>query len=263
MAKIEQITSPSNPKIKAAAALHLRKYRKETGLFMVEGLRAVAHAVSRNIKPRQLIFSSKMEMTPDLQRLIESSESALSVSKPILEKLSGKDNPQSVIGVFRQNLQTLDAISPASKCWVALEEVRDPGNLGTIMRTVDAVGADGVLLVGLCCDPYAPESVRATMDSVFNVSLAACKKEEFIEFASQWPGRVVATALNEDTVDFREADYIAPLLLVMGSEQNGISPEIQKAAHRTVKLPMNGQAESLNLAVATGIMLYAALEPWK
>lgn len=268
MARIEHITSPSNPKIKAINSLFLRKYRKETGLFLVEGLRSVIEALDCGIVPEQLIYSADAEITDQLQRAIEMTSSrgglCMSVGEAVLEKLSRKENPQMVMGVFKQKFGMLEAINPKkSRCWVALEEVRDPGNLGTIIRTVDGVGADGVILIGQCCDPYSVECTRATMGSIFSVPVVPCTREMFLDLTVTWPGAVLATALNDKTVDFRSADYKKPLILVMGNEQAGITEAVQNAVHQTVKLPMNGRADSLNLAIATGIMLYAVMEPWK
>lgn len=268
MARIEHITSPSNPKIKAINSLFLRKYRKETGLFVAEGLRSVLEGLDCGVVPEQLIYSEDAEMHEGLQRAIDATSArgglCLKVGEAVLEKLSRKENPQMVMGVFKQKFASLKDVDPTnSKCWVALEEVRDPGNLGTIMRTVDGVGADGVILIGQCCDPFSVEAIRATMGSAFSVPIVPCTKAEFLDLTSGWPGSVIATALNDRTVDFREAEYKRPMILVMGNEQAGITKDIQNAVHQTVKLPMNGRADSLNLAIATGIMLYAAMEPWK
>lgn len=268
MARIEHITSPSNPKIKAINALFLRKYRKETGLFVVEGLRSVIEGLNCGRVPEQLVYSDQADVGAELQRAIDETSArgglCLKVGEAVLEKLSRKENPQTVMAVFKQKWGRLEDINAGrSKCWVALEEVRDPGNLGTIIRTVDAVGADGVILIGQCCDPYSVEATRATMGSLFAVPVIPCSRESFLDLTVTWPGAVIATALNKRTVDFRAADYKKPLLLVMGNEQAGISETLQNAVHETVKLPMNGRADSLNLAIATGIMLYAALESWK
>lgn len=268
MARIEHITSPSNPKIKAINSLFLRKYRKETGLFVAEGLRSVLEGLDCGVVPEQLVFSENADLHEGLQRAIDATSTrgglCLKVGDAVLEKLSRKENPQMVMGVFKQKFGRLQDINPAkSKCWVALEEVRDPGNLGTIMRTIDGVGADGVILIGQCCDAFSVESVRATMGSVFSVPVIPCSRDEFLDLTVTWPGAVIATALNERTVDFRQADYKKPLILVMGNEQAGITDKIQSAVHQTVKLPMNGRADSLNLSIATGIMLYAAMEPWE
>lgn len=268
MARIEHITSPSNPKIKAINSLFIRKFRKDSGLFVAEGLRSIIEGLDCGTVPQQLVFSEDADITPELQRAIDSTSSTgglcLKVGQAVLEKLSRKENPQTVLGVFKQKWGAIQDIRlPSSRCWVALEEVRDPGNLGTIIRTVDGVGADGVILIGSCCDPFSVESIRATMGSIFSVPIIPCTKDQFLNLIPTWPGAVIATALNNRTVDFRDAHYTPPLILVMGNEQAGISAEIQNAVHQTVKLPMNGRADSLNLAIATGIMLYAALERWE
>lgn len=268
MARIEHITSPSNPKIKAVSSLFLRKYRKETGLFVAEGLRSVLEGLDCGVVPEQLIYSDEADIHEGLQRAIDATSArgglCLKVGEAVLEKLSRKENPQMVMGVFKQRFSALKDIKPdQSKLWVALEEVRDPGNLGTIMRTIDGVGATGVILIGQSCDPFSVEAVRATMGSIFSVPIVPCSLDEFLDLTVTWPGSVIATALNERTVDFREADYKKPMILVMGNEQAGITEKLQKAVHQTVKLPMNGRADSLNLAIATGIMLYASMEPWK
>ena len=139
---------------------------------------------------------------------------------------------------------------------MALQEVRDPGNLGTIVRTVDAAGCGGVVLVGDCCDPYSVEAVRATMGSIFAVKIARTDAASFLAWRAAWPGAVVGTRLSA-TTDFRAADYRAPTLILMGAEQAGLSDELAAICDVTVKIPMRGRADSLNLAVAAGIMIYA------
>jgi TrmH family RNA methyltransferase len=139
---------------------------------------------------------------------------------------------------------------------VALQAVRDPGNLGTIVRTADSAGCGGVILVGDCCDPYSVEAVRATMGSIFALPLARASVPEFLAWRDTWPGAVVGTLLAAQT-HFRAADYQPPSLILMGNEQSGLPPELAAACDVTVKIPMRGRADSLNLAVATGIMIYA------
>ena len=135
--------------------------------------------------------------------------------------------------------------------------MRDPGNLGTIVRTADAAGCGGVILVGDCCDPYSVEAVRATMGSVFAVKIAKATAPDFIAWRQAWPGSVVGTLLTA-TTDFRAADYRAPTLILMGNEQAGLTPDLAAICDVNVKIPMRGRADSLNLAVATGVMIYAA-----
>jgi TrmH family RNA methyltransferase len=180
----------------------------------------------------------------------------LAVSEAVLAKISRRDNPQTVIGVFEQSLTPAAAIKPkAGEVWVALESVRDPGNLGTIIRTADAVGAAGVILIGDTVDPFSVEAVRATMGSVFAVPIARASRAEFQKIAGAWPGTIVGTHLAA-TTDYRKATYRTPVLLVMGGEQAGLTPETAALAKTLVKIPMAGKADSLNLAVATAVMLF-------
>jgi TrmH family RNA methyltransferase len=162
-----------------------------------------------------------------------------------------------VLGVFEQVFTPLGSLEPATaRCWIALEAVRDPGNLGTIIRTADAAGCGAVILIGECCDPYSVEAVRATMGSVFATPLVRTGVQDFLDWRRQWPGAVAGTLLTAET-DFRAAAYPSPTLVLMGNEQAGLTPDLTVACDVTVKIPMRGRADSLNLAVATGIMVYA------
>ncbi len=255
------VTSLANDTVKAVRALHLRKDREESGLFLAEGLKIVAEAVELGHAPRILLYGPDAADHPVLKTAVAAAEAAggevVEVSRPILEKVSRRDNPQTVIGVFAQVFTPLEAIDPAAAdCWVALQQVRDPGNLGTVIRTADAAGCGGVILVGDCCDPYSVEAVRATMGSIFAVRIARATVEEFLAWRAKWPGSVAGTMLSA-TTDYRAADYRRPTLVLMGSEQAGLPPELAAACDVTVKIPMRGRADSLNLSVATGIMIYA------
>jgi len=147
-----------------------------------------------------------------------------------------------------------------AETWIALEEVRDPGNLGTIIRTADAVGAAGIVLIGASCDPYSHECVRATMGSVFSVPLARMQRDGFLKWIDGWKGDIVGTHLD-GAEDFRTVQYRAPTLLVMGSEGPGLSDELTAQCTRLVKIPMAGKLDSLNLAVATALVLYEIRGP--
>jgi TrmH family RNA methyltransferase len=178
------------------------------------------------------------------------------VSEAVLAKIARRDNPQTVVGVFEQRMTPLENIRPdGDDLWVGLEAVRDPGNLGTILRTIDAVGASGAILIGETVDPFSPEAVRATMGSIFHVGLARAGLSDFEGLCGRWPGTVVGTHLA-GTSDYCTAGYRPPVLLVMGREQSGLSPALAAACGTLVKIPMAGRADSLNLAVATGIMLF-------
>jgi TrmH family RNA methyltransferase len=256
-----RITSLANPTVKSVRALHLRKERDETGLFVAEGLKTVTEGVEQGHAPRILLHGPDAEH-PLLGKAIAATRAgggeAIEVTEAILAKVSRRDNPQAVVGVFRQAFRPLDTLQPqAAGCWVALHRVRDPGNLGTIVRTADAAGCGGVILVGECCDPYSTEAVRATMGSIFAVPLARASEAEFAGWRAAWPGSVVGTLLSAE-LDYRQADYATPVLILMGNEQQGLPLEMASLCDVNVKIPMRGRADSLNLAVATGIMIYAA-----
>ncbi len=259
----DSITSAGNAEVKRLRSLHERKYRRQTGLFLAEGTRICTEAVTLGWRLHRLAFldgrGGDRMVRPLLEALARDGGRALPMTESLLSRISGKDNPQIVLGAFEQRWQAKDAIMPdAESCWIALDRVRDPGNLGTIMRTADATGARGVILIGDCTDPYSVEAVRASMGAVFNVELAQMSQNDFLALASGWPGQVVGTALPASR-DYRTADYGGPLMLVMGNEQAGLTPELMKACTQLVRMPMMGRSDSLNLAVATGLTLYEVL----
>ncbi len=256
------VTSLTNPTVKAVRALHLRKERDETGLFVAEGLKAVIEGIETGHAPAILMHGPEAAAHPLAQTAVRATLAAngevIEVTQDILAKVSRRDNPQAVVGVFRQVFQPLSTLEPAAaRGWVALHRVRDPGNLGTIIRTADAAGCGGVILVGECCDPYSVEAVRATMGSIFAVPLYKASEAEFAAWRNSWPGSVVGTLLSAD-VDHRQAYYAQPTLILMGNEQQGLPPDMADLCDINVKIPMRGRADSLNLSVATGIMIYAA-----
>jgi TrmH family RNA methyltransferase len=256
------VTSLTNPTVKAVRGLHLRKERDQSGLFVAEGLKIVTEAVELGHAPRTLMYGKDAEGHPLLKRAIQATLVArgevIEVTQDILAKVSRRDNPQAVVAVFAQTYAPLTALDPAAApCFVALHRVRDPGNLGTIVRTADAAGCGAVILVGECCDPFSVEAVRATMGSIFAVPIVKATEAEFAGWRSSWPGSVVGTLLSAD-VDHRQATYAKPAMILMGNEQQGLTPEMAALCDVNVKIPMRGRADSLNLSVATGIMIYAA-----
>lgn len=256
------VTSLTNPTVKAVRGLHLRKERDQSGLFVAEGLKIVTEAVELGRAPRILMYGKDAEGHPLLKRAIQATLAAkgevIEVTQDILAKVSRRDNPQAVVAVFAQAYTPLSALDPAAAaCFVALHRVRDPGNLGTIVRTADAAGCGAVILVGECCDPFSVEAVRATMGSIFAVPIVKASEAEFAGWRSDWPGSVVGTLLTAQ-VDHRQAVYERPALILMGNEQQGLTPDMAALCDVNVKIPMRGRADSLNLSVATAIMIYAA-----
>lgn len=256
-----QVTSLTNPLVKAVRALHQRKTRDESGQFVAEGLKFVIEALELGRFPEILLHGPEATGHPLLDRAVKATLGAggqvVEVTRDILSKVSRRDNPQAVIGVFRQVFTELEALDPAAaRGWVALHRVRDPGNLGTVIRTADAAGCGAVILVGECCDPYSVEAVRATMGSIFALPIVRVDEAAFAAWRARWPGSVVGTLLSA-TVSHAEADYRRPTLILLGNEQQGLPPEMAALCDVNVKIPMRGRADSLNLSVAAGIMIYA------
>lgn len=258
------ITSLTNDTVKNVRALHMRKEREATGQFLAEGLKFIGEALDQGRAPRLLLVGEDARPHPLLDRAREETRASggevLIVTHAILEKISRRDNPQTVLGVFDQVYTPLADIQPgAAPCWVALEQVRDPGNLGTIIRTADAAGCGGVILIGDCVDPFSTEAVRATMGSVFAVAIARASVEDFLAWRSGWPGSVIGTRLDASH-GYRDAPVQHPALILMGNEQAGLTDQLAAACDVNVKIPMRGRADSLNLAIATGVMVYAVTD---
>lgn len=258
--KVLSIESHANPRIKAIKALAQGKRRRETGLFIAEGLKLVTDALEGSWRIDAVIHRADALATPAVAEAAAKARARgadiIAVTGDILAKITRRENPQTVVAVMDQQTTPLDAVSPApDSVWIALEEVRDPGNLGTILRTADAIGAGGVLLVGATVDPFSIEAVRATMGSLFAVPIVRTSLEAFLAFRRNWPGQVVGTHLSGAT-DYREVPFRDPVLLVMGREQSGLSDAMAATCDALVRIPMAGRADSLNLAVATGVMLY-------
>src|SRR5262245_20331609 len=255
------ITSLQNERVKLIRSLEMRKVRRESGLFVAEGVSVLVTARDAGWVPKILAFLAGSAQDGASRALRHWTQDAgaecLEVSEAVLAKLAAKDNPQTMLAVFEQRwAHAPDASSVAdSAVWLALEAVRDPGNLGTIIRTMDAVSAAGVILVGNSVDPYYREAVRASMGSIFNVPLVRMERDRFVAWSRAWRGDIIGTHLAAPE-DFRKVVYRHATLLLMGSEGPGLSPELAAICTRLVKIPMAGRLDSLNLAVATALMLY-------
>ena len=260
----DPITSAANAEVKFLRSLHERKYRKKSGWFLAEGARICHEAVALGWNMHRLAFLAGRETDTAMSQLLDglaaSGGRALPMTESLLQRISRKDNPQVLIGAFGQRWHVLQEVSKTSdSIWVALDRVRDPGNLGTVMRTADAVGAAGIILVGACTDPYSVEAVRASMGAVFNVKIIICSEAEFITFGANWSGRVIGAAPSA-AVDYRQADYNGSLIMLMGNEQAGLTSPLMDMCEQLIEIPMQGRSDSLNLAVATGVALYTALD---
>ncbi|MDX2276713.1 MAG: RNA methyltransferase [Hyphomonadaceae bacterium] len=252
-----KITSASNPLIKTLKALHAKKGRAETGLFLAEGARLAVEAADLGVWPQVLAFSDAAYGRPQVATLINQAEArgvrCIETSEAILAAISKRDNPQTVIGAYLQNFTPLDALEGALV--FALEGVRDPGNLGTILRTADSVGAAGVVLVGPSCDPFSVEAVRASMGSIFAVKLARAEFADLRRYAQTRGAQIIGASLKGSLLG-EGAAIGARTVLLMGNEQSGLPEEMEAACDALARIPMRGRADSLNLAVATAVMAY-------
>jgi TrmH family RNA methyltransferase len=260
---IDRITSHSNATIKRIRSLRDKKFRRLEGRFLAEGLRILTEAVDAGSVPEILVFAEGARGHPLIERLIDvvgaSGGQVIETSRDILHKLTEKDNPQAVVGVFAQNTTLLANLDRSTaSIWVVCESLKDPGNLGTILRTCDAVGAGGVILLDASCDPFSVEAVRASMGALFTQVIVQSDGPGFLRWRRQGPGMLVGASLNTDH-DYQTVRYTAPTFVFMGNEQSGLPPEYEAACDALVKLPMRGKADSLNVAVATAVLLYEVL----
>lgn len=261
--QVKEVTSLANPIVKDIKALAQKKERDATKTFLAEGLKLVIDAIELGWTIRTLVYAKAAKGKPAVEQVaaktVATGGLVLEVSEKVMSSITRRDNPQMVAGVFEQRWLPLAKVKPkAGETWVALDRVRDPGNLGTIIRTADASGASGVILVGETTDPFSMETVRATMGSVFAMPLIRATVDEFIAWKKTAGVSVVATHLA-GAVDYRTIDYRKkPVVLLMGNEQSGLPDDLAAEADALARIPQQGRADSLNLAVATAVMLFEA-----
>ena len=271
------ITSLQNPRIKAIRALSQRKRRQENGLFFAEGIRLVGEAVQTGADVETLVVAPELLRSDfgrdTVRRAREEGVEILEVGADVFRSLSGKDGPAGIGVVARQRWTALDdagvgrgggdaaaddAAAAANLGWLVLEDVGNPGNLGSILRTSEAVGGAGIILLVETVDPYDPEAVRGSMGAVFSQQIVRSSLEALIPWKRRTGIPMVGTS-DAASADYRSADYAPPLLLCLGGEQHGLSRAVMDACDTVVRIPMAGRADSLNLAVAAGVMLFEVL----
>lgn len=254
------ITSFSNQKIKSIRKLDQKKYRQESGYFFIEGLRIVGEAVQTGAPIETLIISPELLISEFGQSLLDhpavNQLERIDVSAEVYEKIAHKDGPQGIGAIVRQNWQALENIPiKPDDVWIALDATSDPGNLGTIMRTADAVGCRGLILLGHSTDPYDPTAVKASMGAIFSLDLVQAGWDDFHQWQTSNNLTMMGTS-DSAKIDYQAVAYTTPLVLLMGSERHGLPAEMAEACDRMVRIPMQGRSDSLNLAVATAVMLY-------
>lgn len=261
------ITGFSNPTVKALRALREKKHRKREGKFLAEGLRLLTDARECGHVPETLVLADRRDPHPLLTALEDAVEDSggevIETSPDILSKITGKDNPQAVAGVFAEFDTSLGMLDRSSAdIWLVAQALRDPGNLGTMLRTGDAIGAGGLILIDDCADPFSVEAVRASMGAVFTQGIALAEWGEFQAWlhngAEENGGQLVAASLR-DARPYRGAPYAAPCFVMVGNESRGLPEEYEMACDLRVSMPMKGRADSLNAAVAAAVLGYEVL----
>ncbi|MEO7564570.1 MAG: RNA methyltransferase [Sphingomicrobium sp.] len=264
---VRHVSAFSNTTVKRLRSLRDKKARRAEGLFLAEGLRNIVEARDSGLLPEIIAFSPEGGRHPLAAEIIAATEAAggeaIETDPNILSKMSGKDNPQTVLAAFRQPDTGLDRLDrSASDLWIVVQALRDPGNIGTILRTGDAVGAGGLILIDQCADPFSVEGVRASMGAVFTQAIAAAAWEEFLPWLRKGEGQLVGTSLKASE-DYLAADYEKPCFLLVGNEQQGLPADYESECDLLVKIPMAGRADSLNAAIAAAVMAFQVRVSWR
>jgi TrmH family RNA methyltransferase len=262
-----EVTAFSNSTVKLLRSLRDKKARRAEGLFLAEGLRILTEARDSGRLPEIVAFSAEGAKHPLAAEIIAATEAAggdaVETTPDILSKMSGKDNPQMLLGAYRQPETSLEGIDRGkAPLWIVAQALRDPGNIGTILRTGDAVGAGGLILLDDCADPYSVEAVRASMGAIFTQAVAAVRWPEFVSWLRSGEGQLAGTSLKA-THDYLEADYRKPCFLLIGNEQQGLPSDSEAECDLLVKIPMAGGADSLNAAMAAAVMAFAIKASWR
>jgi len=262
-----QVTAFSNSTVKLLRSLRDKKARRSEGLFLAEGLRILTEARDSGRLPEILAFSAEGAKHPLAAEIIAATEAAggdaIETEPDILSKMSGKDNPQMLLGAYRQPETSLERLDRSkAPLWIVAQALRDPGNVGTILRTGDAVGAGGLILIDDSADPFSVEAVRASMGAIFTQAVATARWPEFIPWLRSGEGQLVGSSLKSSQ-DYLEAEYRRPCFLLIGNEQQGLPANYEAECDLLVKIPMAGRADSLNAAIAAAIMAFSIKASWR
>lgn len=257
MTKIESL---QNQKIKDVVKLRDRRERDETGFFLIEGFRELRRAVDAGRKIEALFYCPEFFLGTNEQKLIEDTKSTLfECSAPVFSKISYRDRPDGLLAVAPQvHLQLADLKLSKTPFLLIAEGIEKPGNLGTILRSCDAAGVDAVIVCDPTTDIHNPNVVRSSVGTLFTLPVITASSEEVLHFLKKHQIAAVA-ATPHANLEFFEADFKVPLAIVVGTEQYGLSEQWMKKADVSVKIPMFGIADSLNVASATTLLLYEVI----
>lgn len=261
---MKELISVSNPIVKAAADLKQKKYRNEQQAFLVEGLRFVEDVVQCELV-RQLFVLHEFEEIESarVNRVVElavlKGAEVYAVSEAVMKKIADTETPQALTAVATKPQTTLDVLSKSKKQLLVLDRIADPGNLGTMIRTADAAGVGGVVLLAGCTDAFAPKVARSTMGSLLHIPIVeGISETDFLQWIQSCGYELLVTCL-EDAENLYQTDLKGKIAMVIGSEANGASAGLLAAASKKVYIPMEGKAESLNAAVAAGAVMFECL----
>ncbi len=254
------ITHFQHPLIQRIHRLRRREVRDQTGLYYIEGLRFVLQALQHHAAVEALVVCRPLLINAFAQQMVRQQRwlglPILEVTSHVMHELAIVEDPQGIGAVVRQHWTPLAQITPGNElCWVALHLVRSVGNLGTILRTSDAVGGAGLILLGNEIDPYDPAVVRATMGALYTQRLVRTTPAEFGRWKQDQQYMLVGTSPGAPT-DYHTLAYRSPTIVLMGEERKGLPADLQTLCDHLVRIPMVGGSDSLNLGVATGVMLY-------
>lgn len=260
---VERITSLQNPRVKQLVKLRERRHRDQSGRFLIEGYRELSRALSREVPVREIYFCPEWFLGENERPLLENAEEKgahlFELTKPAFLKCSYRDRPDGLIGVADQHRLSLEELKlSANPLLLVCEKIEKPGNLGTLLRGADAAGVDAVIVCDPITDIFNPNVVRASTGVLFSVPVVVTDRETLISFLRERGIRTVATTPDTDLL-YTDADLQGPIALLMGSEQYGLTPEWLDAADAKVRIPMAGQADSLNVAMAGIITLFEAV----
>lgn len=247
---VERITSRSNPLVTRLRKLNnKRSARREEGVFCGEGPKLLAEAIKWGADLETVIYAEGVALPalPEQTRVVEMPQS-------LLAAVADTESPQGVVFVCRESSLALPE-RLEGKRYLVLDGVQDPGNVGTIWRTADAFGADGLILCSGCADPHSPKTVRSTMGAVFRLPVYEATLEETAAKLAEAGIPLYTTALREDTVDVREIS-LSRAAVIIGSEGRGVSDLALQLCQKTLKIPMTSRCESLNAAIAASVVLW-------
>ncbi|OQP21832.1 MULTISPECIES: TrmH family RNA methyltransferase [Geobacillus] len=245
---MKRIESPKNARVKQWKKLLTKKGRDETGLFLLEGFHLVEEAVKSNAPLVELMVDERTAIPPGW----DVSVPVVIVTEAVMKAISSTETPQGIAAVCRKLPAELEGVKTA----LLIDAVQDPGNLGTMIRTADAAGIDAVILGEGCADVYNPKVVRATQGSLFHLPVVKGDLVQWIARFKEQGIPVYGTAL-ENAVDYRTVPPSSSFALLVGNEGSGVRPDLLRLTTENVYIPIYGQAESLNVAVAAGILLYS------